>query len=282
VAGADDEAREQDADLLLAHDGPVLRITLNRPRRKNALAFPMIKAIAEAVEGAGQDDTTRVIVLRATGDNFCTGVDLVESNSPRRPGADPGARTKPRTGHLQRSFIYGAHRMIRAFDAVQVPVVAGVRGWAAGIGNMLALSADVVIATPSAKFWVPFVTKGFTPDSGSTYLLPRLVGLARAKEMILRGKPVDGQRAAQWGLVSECVAEDELNRAVEAVVEEFAAAATVSVGLAKTLLHRNLECDLAGALQNEGIYEELAVRSDDFKEGMRAFTGKRDPRYTGW
>lgn len=265
----------------LVADGPVLRITFDNPRRKNALTLGMIDAVADAVEAAGSDDATRVIVLRATGDDFCTGIDLVESNPPS--GADgPGARAKPRTGHLQRSFTYGAHRMIRALDAVQVPVVAGVRGWAAGIGNMLALSADVVVATPSAKFWVPFVTRGFTPDSGNTYLLPRLVGVARAKEMILRGKPVGGERAERWGLVSECVADDELDAAVEAVVEEFAAAATVSVGLAKTLLHRNLDCDLATALQNEGVYEELAVRSDDFKEGIRSFAEKRDPRYTGW
>jgi 2-(1,2-epoxy-1,2-dihydrophenyl)acetyl-CoA isomerase len=172
--------------------------------------------------------------------------------------------------------------MILALDAVQLPVVAGVRGWAAGIGNTLALSADVVIATPSAQFWVPFVTRGFTPDSGTTYLLPHLVGLARAKEMVLRGKPIGGEQAAQWGLVSSVVPEDELDDAVAAVTEEFATAATVAVGLAKTLLHRNLEVSLAGALQNEGMYEEVAIRSDDFKEGMRAFAQRRAPDYRGW
>jgi 2-(1,2-epoxy-1,2-dihydrophenyl)acetyl-CoA isomerase len=240
----------------------------------------MVMGITDAVEAAGRDDNVRVIVLRATGTDFCTGIDLVQSNS-GDSARSVGARDKPRAGHLQRGFIYGPHRMIRALDAVQVPVVAGVSGWAAGIGNMLALSADVVVATPSAKFWVPFVTKGFTPDSGNTYLLPRLVGLARAKEMVLRGKPVSGERAAQWGLISECVPEVDLDAAVEGVVDEFASAATVSVGLAKTLLHRNLECDLASALQNEGVYEELAVRSDDFKEGMRSFAEKRSPKYTG-
>jgi 2-(1,2-epoxy-1,2-dihydrophenyl)acetyl-CoA isomerase len=172
--------------------------------------------------------------------------------------------------------------MIEALDRVQLPVVAGVRGWAAGIGNMLALSADVVIAAPSAKFWVPFVLKGFTPDSGNTWLLPRLVGLARAKEMVLRGMPVSGEKAAAWGLVSECVGEEELDAAVMAVADELASAATVSVGLAKILLHRNLEVTLAAALQNEAVYEELAVRSDDFKEGMRSFSERRPPKYTGW
>ncbi len=146
---------------------------------------------------------------------------------------------------------------------------------------MLALSADVVIATPSTKFWVPFVTKGFSPDSGNTWLLPRLVGLARAKEMVLRGEPIDGTKAADWGLISRCVAEDDLDAAAAEVVDGFVKAATISVGLAKTLLHNNLSVDLRSALHNEAIHEELALRSDDFKEGMRSFAQRRPPEYTG-
>ena len=171
--------------------------------------------------------------------------------------------------------------MIRALHDAQLPVVAGVSGWAAGVGNTLALSADVVIADETAKFWVPFVGKGFSPDSANTYLLPRLIGLARAKEMIMRAKPVTAAVALQWGMISEVVPVGALDAAVDAVAIEFAAAATLSVGLAKTLIHRNLDHDLANAVQNEAIYEELAVRSDDFKEGMRAFMQKRSPDYTG-
>jgi 2-(1,2-epoxy-1,2-dihydrophenyl)acetyl-CoA isomerase len=171
--------------------------------------------------------------------------------------------------------------MILALDAAQVPIVSAVRGWAAGIGNMLALAADVVVADTTARFWVPFVTKGFTPDSGNTWLLPRLVGLARAKEMVMRGTPVDGARAAQWGLISQCVEPGDLDDAVTKVVGEFAAGATVALGLARSLIHQNLSASLPAALHNEAIHEELAVRSDDFKEGMRAFAQKRHPEYTG-
>ena len=171
--------------------------------------------------------------------------------------------------------------MIRTLHEAQLPIVAGVSGWAAGVGNALALSADVVIADVTAKFWVPFVGKGFSPDSANTYLLPRLVGLARAKEMIMRSKPIDAETALAWGMISAVVPAGELDAAVDAVAEEFLTAATVAVGLAKTLIHRNLDLDLTNALQNEGVYEEIAVRSDDFKEGMRAFVQKRPPRYTG-
>ena len=263
-------------ELIVDRRDGVLTLTLNRPRRKNALTRAMVLGIAEAVEGTAEEGDTRVVLLRAEGSDFCTGIDLAESNS-----GDRGGGGRPKTGHLQRGFPHGAHRMIRALAISQVPIVAAVRGWAAGIGNMLALSADVVIADPSANFWVPMVTRGFTPDSGNTWLLPRLVGVARAKQMILRGRAVDGETAAAWGLVSECVPSEQLDTAVARVVDEFAGAATVAVGLARTLIHRNLEVDLDGALQNEGIYEELAVRSEDFKEGMRAFAEKRPPGYTG-
>lgn len=266
-------------ELLVEHDGPVLTLTLNRPKRKNALTAGMVAGISEAVRSAGVDDETRVILIRAHGTDFCSGIDLVQSNS--RRSTDSGEPARPRAGHMQRSFQDGAHGMILALDGVQLPVVAAVQGWAAGIGNMLALSADVVVATPSTKFWVPFVTKGFTPDSGNTWLLPRLVGLARAKEMVMRGEPIDGTKAEQWGLISRCVPEAELGAASAEVVDGFARAATISVGLAKTLLHRNLDVDLRAGLHNEGIHEELAVRSDDFKEGMRAFAQKRSPDYTG-
>lgn len=169
--------------VVVEHTDGVMTLTLDRPHRKNALTSEMVAAIAESVRAASADDTTRVILIRGTGADFCSGIDLVQSND---GSAEP---SKPRTGHLQRRLSTGAHDMILAIDAAQVPIVAAVRGWAAGVGNMLALSADVVIADTTARFWVPFVTKGFTPDSGNTWLLPRLVGLARAKEMVLRGTP---------------------------------------------------------------------------------------------
>lgn len=267
--------------LVTAEDG-VLTLTLNRPERKNALTASMIRSIIEQLELAAVDDTTRAVVIKAEGPDFCSGIDLVESNRPDRGSTSPGGRGRPRVGHLQRGFPLGAHRMIQAISSVQLPVVAGVRGWAAGVGNALALSADFTIAGSSAKFWVPFATKGFTPDSGNSWLVPHMVGIARAKEMLMRGRPIDGKTAEAWGLVSRCVDDEDLDSAVDEIAAELAQMPTVAVGLTKSLLHGNLETGFTAALQSEGIYEELAVRSDDFKEGMRAFAEKRDPKYTGW
>jgi 2-(1,2-epoxy-1,2-dihydrophenyl)acetyl-CoA isomerase len=271
------EDRAGERDLLVTRDGGILRITLNRPDRRNALTAAMVDTVAETLEAADLNDATRVVLLRGAGADFCSGFDI---GGPGGPGGG-GGRSKPRAGHMQRGLHANAHRLVRTLSEVQLPIVAAVRGWAAGFGNALALSADVVVATPDAQFWVPFVPRGFTPDSATTYLLPRLVGLPRAKEMVLRGKPIDGTTAAAWGLISECVADDELDAAAEAVVAEFAAAATVSVGLAKRLLHQNLGVDIGAALHNEAMAEELALRSDDFKEGMRAFAERRLPDYTG-
>ena len=188
---------------------------------------------------------------------------------------------KPRTGHMQRRMMLGAHRLLRTLHEFQLPVVCAVSGWAAGVGNALALSADVVVADTTAKFWVPFVGKGFSPDSSNSYVLPRLIGTARAKEMIMRAKPVDAEKALLWGMISEVVEPGALSDAAEAVVREFESAATIAAGLAKTLIHRNLDTDFTNALHNEGIYEELAVRSEDFKEGIKAFREKRPTAYTG-
>lgn len=261
------------SDVHITREGSVLTMTLNRPARRNALTYDAVGELIAAVRAAAADDETRVLVLRAAGEHFCTGMDLEASN--RTAG---GAR--PRAGHLQRRMTAATHRLIRELCEVQLPVVAGVQGWAAGFGCMLGVSADVVLAAGDARFWIPFVRRGMSPDSGSTFLLPRLIGLSRAKEMVLRGKPIDAERAASWGLISEVVS--DLDAAVAEAAEELAAAATVAVGLGKTLLHRNLSAELGVALEHEAVYEELAVRSADFQEGMRAFAEKRDPHFTGW
>jgi 2-(1,2-epoxy-1,2-dihydrophenyl)acetyl-CoA isomerase len=259
-------------------DGPVRRVTLDRADKRNAMTIAMFDAVADAVDAAVADDSIRVIVLRGRGDHFCSGAEIGTAGA--RADGEP-APAKPRTGHLQRNLRRAPHRMVRTLFEAEIPIVSGVQGYAAGIGVALALAGDHVVAAQSARFWVPFVQRGFTPDSATTFLLPRLVGVTRAKQMILRGVQVDGVTAAEWGLVSEVVDDGQLDDAVETVAREFATGPTVALGLARQLVHRNLTSDLTEALEREALTEELAVRSDDFKEGMRAFVQRRDPDYTG-
>jgi 2-(1,2-epoxy-1,2-dihydrophenyl)acetyl-CoA isomerase len=258
-------------------DGAIRRITLDRAEKRNAMTIAMFDAVADAVDAAVADDDVRVVVLRGRGDHFCAGAEIGTGGA--RDGDERAAR--PRTGHLQRNLRASPHRMIRALFEAEIPIVTGVQGYAAGIGMALALAGDHVVATQSARFWVPFVARGFTPDSATTFLLPRLVGVARAKQMIMRGVRVDGATGADWGLVSEVVDDDGLDDAVERVAQEFAAGPTVALGLARQLVHRNLTAELTEALEREALTEELAVRSEDFKEGMRAFVDRRDPDYSG-
>jgi 2-(1,2-epoxy-1,2-dihydrophenyl)acetyl-CoA isomerase len=260
----------------VVEDGPVLRLTLDRPKAGNAISQEVLAGLLAALDRAAVSDELRVIALTARGRNFCTGVDLAQANAPR---AQPTSR--PRAGHHQRRINHGAHRLVRALGEVELPVVVGVRGWAAALGCSLALMSDYIVLSETAKFWAPFVGRGFTPDSGSTYLLPRLIGLPRAKEMLLLGRPVEAERAERWGMANEVVPDAELEERVEATVQEFARAATASVGLAKVLVHRNLDADLPLALAQESMTEEASLRSADFKEGIASLMQKRDADYTG-
>jgi len=260
------------AGVAIASERGVLRITLDRPSRKNALDVVAVRTIVSALEAAVTDDALRVVVLAGAGDDFCSGADWVASN---RGGA------RPRTGSLQRRTSLQAHRLIELVASIQLPVVCRVRGWAAGLGFQLALAADFTIASESACFWEPFVERGFSADSGSTWLLPRLVGVARAKELLLLGRKLSGTEAASWGIVHRAVPEGELESATEALVEQLASGATVAIGLTKHCIQRGLETGLVEAMQRESFALELASRTADFKEGLLAFQERRAARFEG-
>jgi len=260
--------------VVVTPDGPILRVTLDRPERRNALTRQMLTELTRIVQDAAADDHTRVLVLRGSGSDFCAGIDLTESQE-RSAG-------RPRTGHVERRLGSTVHRLIDSLLTAEIPIVTAVDGWAIGIGCVLALAGDYVVAADGARFWAPFVGRGFIPDSGTTWLLPRLIGMARARDMILRGRAVDAAEALSWGMVNQVVSADALEAEVESISAEFATAATVAVGLAKALLARNASASLEAALYNEAMAQELAFRSADFKEGTAAFAERRAPTYTGW
>jgi 2-(1,2-epoxy-1,2-dihydrophenyl)acetyl-CoA isomerase len=254
-------------------DDGVLRITLDQPERRNALDVATIRGVVERLEAASTDDSLRAVLLRGAGDDFCSGADWVASNTAGGP--------KPRTGSIQRRTPVQAHRLIEVLTEIQLPVVCAVRGWAAGLGCQIALAADFTVAGESARFWEPFLQRGFSPDSGATWLLPRLVGLARAKELLLLGRELSGREAADWGLILRAVPDAELDAAVEDLLEQVASAPTVAVGLTKRCIHRGLDSSLADAMEAEANALELSSRTGDFKEGLAAFRESRPPRFEG-
>lgn len=264
-------AESVDGVAIAQRDG-VLRITFDRAARKNSLDVPSVRRIITALEAAATDDALRVVVLTGNGTDFCAGADWVASNN---------ASTRPRTGSLQRRTPLQAHRLIELITTIQLPVVCAVRGWAAGLGFQLALAADFTIAAESACFWEPFLERGFSADSGSTWLLPRLIGVARAKELLLLGRKLSGSEAAAWGLIHRAVPDGELEAATGTLVDRLASSATVAVGLTKQCIHRSLESGLVDALHNESLALELSSRTADFKEGLLAFKERRPARFTG-
>ncbi len=263
---------DRDGVVIEATDG-ALHIRLDRPARKNSLPVAAIARIVAALEAAAVDETLRVVVISSTGDDFCSGADWVATNAKDGP--------RPRTGSIQRRTPLQAHRFIELIMEVQLPVVAVVKGWAAGLGCQIALAADFTVAAESSRFWEPFLDRGFSPDSGATWLLPRLVGVARAKEMLLLGRKLSGTEAAEWGLVHRAVPDDQLDAAAAELVGQLVAAPTVAVGLTKRCIHRALDSSLADAMEAEANALELSSRSLDFKEGLSAFREGRPPHFSG-
>jgi 2-(1,2-epoxy-1,2-dihydrophenyl)acetyl-CoA isomerase len=261
-------------DIELA-DG-VLTLRLARPEKRNALNDTMVYAAIDAVDLAGRDEAVRAILLTSTGEHFCSGFDWVARN---QEASESGS--KPRAGSIQRRLPSQAHRLIPLLCTVQLPVVGAVRGWAAGIGLNLALAADFTVAASDARFWAPFVDRGFTPDSGATWLLPRRIGEVRAREMIHLGRVVEGTEAAEWQMIHRAVPVGEVDAVAGELVGTLAQSATVGLGLSKWLLHVAATTALDEHLRNEAFAMELSSRSDDFREGLRAFGEKRPPEFRG-
>jgi 2-(1,2-epoxy-1,2-dihydrophenyl)acetyl-CoA isomerase len=254
-------------------DGAVLRCVLDRPKTRNSLDVPMTMGLIRAIEVAGLDERVRVILLAGSGEDFCAGADIVAGNTP--------TGTKPRVGTLQRRLPVQFHRLVTLLLTVQTPVVASVRGWAVGIGFHLSLAADFCIAAESARFWEPFLARGFTPDSGGSWLIPRLAGVRLARDLLLLGREVSGAEAADRGLIHRAVPDDELRETTETLAGDLATGATVAFGLAKWLMFTGASLSFEHHLANEAFALELSSRSEDFREGLAAFREKREPRFSG-
>ncbi len=257
-------------------DNGVGRIQLDRPDARNALTIEMRDGIIDAVREFRADPEVRAVLLTGNGDAFCAGMDL--SASTVAQAGKPGFSTRSTSEALRA----GVQTFIRELWELDKPTIAAVNGAAVGPGAHLALACDFVLVEPGTKFMWTFPRWGLVVDAGGAYLLPRLVGLARAKAMVMLGESVKGADAVDLGLAYRCVdAAESLLPEAEALAARLAAGPTRSLGLSKRLLNATFEHDLADSLELEGHFQALATSSPDLVEGMAAFKEKRDARFGG-
>src|SRR5690606_17844666 len=246
----------------------VCTIVLNRPEVYNALNDEITFELQDALRQASRDDSARVVVLTGEGKAFCSGQDLKSVNVGEK-----------------RSFLDSLHKrynpIILGIRNMPKPVIGKINGVAAGAGCSLALACDLVIAAEEATFIEVFINIGLVPDSGSSYFLPRLVGMARAFELATMGTRVKAKDAAAMGLINKAVPAAELDRVVEEYLSYFVNAPTKSIGLIKKMLNKAMTGTLEDALEYEAYCQEIAGNSEDYNEGVNAFLAKRKPQFKG-
>jgi 2-(1,2-epoxy-1,2-dihydrophenyl)acetyl-CoA isomerase len=273
------DERPLDQQLSAREDGGVLWLTLDRPEAANALTADQRDRLVDLLSDASRRVDVRAVVLTATGRHFCTGADL---RVPRPERSAPEGVPDRVAGDLARLIQEGAQRLIAAVVDCERPVIAAVNGTAAGIGAHLALACDLVLAADGARFIEVFVRRGLVPDGAGCWLLPRLVGLQRVKEMMFLGDDLPAAEAERIGLVNRVVPADELDKVATDWATRLASGPTRSIGLTKGLLNRSLDCDRATAFREEALAQELNMTSRDANEGVQAFVERRDPVFEGW
>lgn len=246
-------------------------ITLNRPEKLNSVTISQLEDLIIQLNRLEQDDNVRAIIITATGRGFCTGADL-SGGGGRHDVATP-------VGMKLSAHIYG--RICFTIATIEKPVIAAVNGIAAGSGCNLALCCDIILAAKSSKFMQIFVKRGMVPDCGGTYFLPRLVGLAKAKELIMTGDPVLPDEALRIGMVNRVVDDDKLMEEATALAAKLAKGPTRSIGMIKHLVNRSYESDLMSQLDMEAAFQGLATATEDMREGWVSFFEKREPKFQG-
>ncbi len=269
----------EDDGLLVRDEGGVRWLTMNRPEVGNALGPAHRLRLAEAFGEAQEDLSVRCVVLTGAGKAFCTGADL---RSPRAVRAQPADAPERAVGEVGRNIRMNAHRALTAILDCEKPVIACVNGTAAGMGMHLALACDLVIASRTARFIEVFVRRGLVADTGGAYLLPRLVGIQRAKELMFLGDDVSAEEAERIGLINRVVDPGELAEATAALAGRLAAGPTRALALMKWLVNRSLESGRQAALEDESYAQEMNMFTRDGQEGVQAFVERRDPDYRGW
>lgn len=253
----------------------VTTVRLDRPEALNALSFRMVEELLELLPRLEQDPGTKAVLLTGNGRGFCSGADVGEMVA---RGLNEGASGPARAREIMRE---GSARLAIAFLEFAKPLVAAVNGPCAGAGVGIALSADVLVAAESAVFSVAFVRRGLVPDYGVTFLLPRLVGLRKARELCLFGDRLSARDAAGLGLVTDVVADADLEPRAREMAARLAAGPGIALALTKRMLADTFETGASAAVEREFTYQSLCLVSEDAKEGMMAFLEKRPPDFQG-
>jgi len=253
--------------IILEKKEGVATLTLNRPEKLNAINRKMTEELENAMAEISKDKDVRVLVITGAGRAFCSGADV----------SDMTEATPVESRH----WVHEANKIILAVTELEKPVIAKVNGFAVGIGCSLALSADMIIASENAQFSLLFSRIGLIPDGGSLFHLPRLVGPAKAKELIFTAKMVDAKEAERIGLINKVVPANELDNEVNTLAKQLAEGPTLAYGMAKKIINKGLNMDLGSVLECEAFGQTLAGTTEDAREGVTAFLEKRKPEFKG-
>ena len=259
------------SDLLYEKDGPIATITLNRPERMNTISGPMLAELSQRLLEANDDRDVRAIILTGSGRAFCAGLDLNDASSGNGIG---GGGSMGATLDLRDAPPTVLHKL-------DTPVICALNGGAAGYGMDLALGCDIRIASSRAKLAAAFTKRGVLPESGGTWILPRLVGWAKAAEIIFTGRTLDADQCLALGLVNQVVPEASLMEATRALANEIAANAPLAVQSAKRMMRIGLSEQFDDHVHHVFLQLLPLFQSHDFREGMSSFLEKRDPKFQG-
>ncbi len=257
-------------EVLERRDGGVLWITLNRPDVKNAISPDQRNRVVDLLEQAGGDSETRCVVLTGSGGSFCSGADLRASRSADAPPVS-----------VSQTIREGAQRLISAILDCPKPVIAAVDGVAAGIGAHIAFACDLVIASNEARFIEVFMRRALVPDGGGAYLLIRLIGPQRAKELVFFGDTVSAKDAHDLGLVNRVVLQSDLESTAAEWAGRLAKGPTATLALAKKLLNIAHDIDRSAAFDQEALAQEENMKTEDAQEGVKSFVERREPDFKG-
>lgn len=249
----------------------VARVTLDRPDAMNAYDESLLCTLVDQLETLDDDADVRAIVLTGAGERaFCSGVDL--ENMPLTPEMD-FEEYEAGLGLFQ--------NVVRTLRTIETPVIGAINGYALGAGCDTALACDVRIVSEEATIGETFIDVGFVPGDGGAYLLPRLIGEARAKELIFTGRHLSGEEIVEWDLAHECVPSGDLLSTSEAFAEELASQPPIALGLSKTLINESSDVDLETAFEHATRAQRICAQTDDHAEAVEAFGEERDPDFTG-